>query len=203
MRQWWRALALFVQPCSSCSNAWDSARLPGAVAGGMHTLCRMLLRGASTPALPRATDPTALAVCPSTLPAARLSHTHTQELQIAGVNFKAFDLGGHEIARKVWKDYYAKVRWCCAVGWVARHPCCLHSLSTSFSSLMSVRLTQASHTCMGVLLSETGAQLAAEPRNAYQEMRTLLSAHVPLANSAGCSSGCDVSDAGGCDCVPG
>lgn len=24
-----------------------------------------------------------------------------QELQIAGVNFKAFDLGGHEIARKV------------------------------------------------------------------------------------------------------
>jgi hypothetical protein len=30
-------------------------------------------------------------------------------LQIAGVNFKAFDLGGHEIARKVWKDYYAKV----------------------------------------------------------------------------------------------
>lgn len=32
-----------------------------------------------------------------------------QELQIAGINFKAFDLGGHEIARRVWKDYYAKV----------------------------------------------------------------------------------------------
>jgi len=28
---------------------------------------------------------------------------------MAGINFKAFDLGGHEIARKVWKDYYAKV----------------------------------------------------------------------------------------------
>lgn len=32
-----------------------------------------------------------------------------QELQIAGINFKAFDLGGHEIARRVWKDYYASV----------------------------------------------------------------------------------------------
>ena len=28
---------------------------------------------------------------------------------MAGINFKAFDLGGHESARKVWKDYYAKV----------------------------------------------------------------------------------------------
>ena len=28
---------------------------------------------------------------------------------MAGINFKAFDLGGHEIARRVWKDYYARV----------------------------------------------------------------------------------------------
>ncbi|CAL8466884.1 g6420 [Coccomyxa elongata] len=33
----------------------------------------------------------------------------SEELQMAGINFKAFDLGGHEIARRVWKDYYAKV----------------------------------------------------------------------------------------------
>ena len=36
-----------------------------------------------------------------------------QELQLAGINFKAFDLGGHEIARRVWKDYYAKVGSMC------------------------------------------------------------------------------------------
>ncbi|KAK2080423.1 GTP-binding protein sar2 [Prototheca wickerhamii] len=35
--------------------------------------------------------------------------TEGRELQMGGINFKAFDLGGHEIARKVWKDYYAKV----------------------------------------------------------------------------------------------
>jgi GTP-binding protein SAR1 len=44
-----------------------------------------------------------------------VQHTPTQyptseELQLAGINFKAFDLGGHEIARRVWKDYYAQVR---------------------------------------------------------------------------------------------
>lgn len=41
-------------------------------------------------------------------------HTPTQyptseELQMAGITFKAFDLGGHEIARRVWSEYFAKV----------------------------------------------------------------------------------------------
>jgi hypothetical protein len=44
---------------------------------------------------------------------------------MAGINFRAFDLGGHEIARKVWKDYYAKV--CC--------PVCPVSLNTAHHKL--------------------------------------------------------------------
>ncbi|KAK0600928.1 hypothetical protein LWI29_019707 [Acer saccharum] len=38
-----------------------------------------------------------------------MQYSTSEELSIGKIKFKVFDLGGHRIARRVWRDYNAKV----------------------------------------------------------------------------------------------
>ena len=93
-------------------------RVPPAIAGSnlrspaIAAPIRAPSRGSRTSTIARLSRwiPSRLSPPRLTDPARRVrSPSIPQELSIGQIKFKAFDLGGHEVARRVWKDYYAKV----------------------------------------------------------------------------------------------
>ena len=98
-----------------------------------------------------------------------------QELSIGQIKFKAFDLGGHEIARKVWKDYYAKVRtWseCRAKLSIGRlHDAQLVAATPAFKRAPPRFLNVRPHTHALHRLTQSSSSLTLWTRSALQSRR--------------------------------